>query len=228
MPERRQVIVYLGLGASGALAQPAPPTQVPPLSAATPGASIAAGWRHQPLPNVERSNQFAIVTDEGQRVLRITSSASASPWLARLDIDTARSPWLHWRWRVSHSLAGSDLRRRGGADYAARLYVVFDLAAERLPLSDRLRIQATRLLSGAEVPAAALCYVWGHAQAVVNDVMCHAAACARGTGAAPTNAAARQARRVTSGTRLTSAARAARARRPVRRPARCPPCTRHR
>lgn len=166
MPERRQVIVYLGLGASGALAQPAPPTQVPPLSAATPGASIAAGWRHQPLPNVERSNQFAIVADEGQRVLRITSSASASPWLARLDIDTARSPWLHWRWRVSHSLAGSDLRRRGGDDYAARLYVFFELAAERLSLSDRLRIQATRLLSGAEVPAAALCYVWGHAQAV--------------------------------------------------------------
>ncbi len=67
---------------------------------------------------------------------------------------------------MSHSLAGSDLRRRGGDDYAARLYVFFDLPAERLSLSDRLRIQALRLLSGADVPTAALCYVWGRAQAV--------------------------------------------------------------
>ena len=153
-------------GGSGALAEPAPSAQIPPLSAATPGSGIAPGWHHQPLPKVERSNQFAIVADEGRRVLRIRSSASAPPWVARLDIDTARRPWLHWRWRVSHSLAGSDLRRRGGDDYAARLYVFFDLPAERLSLSDRLRIQALRLLSGADVPTAALCYVWGRAQAV--------------------------------------------------------------
>ena len=166
MLDRRQVIACLGLGGSGALAEPAPPAQIPPLSAATTGSGVAPGWRHQTLPTVDRSNQFAIVAVEGQRVLRIRSSASASPWVAPLDIDTARRPWLHWRWRVSHSLRGSDLRSRGGDDYAARLYVFFDLPAERLSLSDRMRIHATRLLSGADMPAAALCYVWGRAQAV--------------------------------------------------------------
>lgn len=166
MLDRRQAIACLGLGAVGAWAQAALPSQVPPLSAGALGAGVAPGWRHQPLPKVEHVNRYAIVSNEGQRVLQISSSSSASPWVAPLDIDPARRPWLHWRWRVSHSLVGSDLRRRSGDDYAARLYVFFDLPTERLSLSDRLRIHASRLLSGADVPAAALCYVWGHAQAV--------------------------------------------------------------
>ncbi len=40
----------------------------------------------------------------------------------------------------------------------------FDLPLNRLSLKDRLSIQAARVLSGAEIPPAALCYVWGHAQ----------------------------------------------------------------
>lgn len=166
MLDRRQMIACLGFAASGARAEPVPPAQVPRLSGAAAGAGVAPGWRHQTLPKVERANRYAIVTDEGQRVLQVSSSASASPWVAPVDIDTTGRPWLHWRWKVSRSLAGSDLRRRSGDDYAARLYVFFALAMERLSLSDRLRIRATRLLSGADVPAAALCYVWGHAQAV--------------------------------------------------------------
>lgn len=71
---------------------------------------------------------------------------------------------LQWSWKVSRSLAGSDLRTRQGDDYAARLYVLFDLPLERLPLGDRLRIQASRALAGIDVPSAALCYVWGSAQ----------------------------------------------------------------
>ena len=61
------------------------------------------------------------------------------------------------------------MRTRQGDDYAARLYVLFDLAPERLSLADRLRIQAARLLSSAQIPAAAICYVWGHAQVVASS-----------------------------------------------------------
>ncbi len=64
----------------------------------------------------------------------------------------------------ARSLAGSDLRVKTGDDYAARLYVSFDLPLNRLSLKDRLSIQAACVLSGAEIPPAALCYVWCHAQ----------------------------------------------------------------
>jgi hypothetical protein len=160
---RRQLIAGLAACAPAWADTPAP-GQVPPLSAGAAGPELPPGWRHQTLPKVERPNQFALVDEGGQRVLHIRSQASASSWAAPLGVDATRLPMLQWRWKVSHALAGSDLRRREGDDYAARLYVLFALPGDRLSLADRVRIQAARLLAGVEVPAAALCYVWGRAQ----------------------------------------------------------------
>lgn len=160
---RRQLIASLAVGGS-AWADTNAPGQVPPLSAGLPGPDLPPGWHHQRLPKVERANQFAIVDDGGQRVLHVRSQASASSWAAPLDADTAERPILQWRWKVSRALSTSDLRRREADDYAARLYVLFALPLDRLSLADRLRLQAARLLAGVDVPAAALCYVWGRAQ----------------------------------------------------------------
>ncbi len=176
--DRRQLLASLALAsssiasssiassfvASAAWAQTAAPGQVPPLSAGAAGPGLPPGWQHQTLPKVERPNQFALVNDGDQRVLHIRSQASASSWVAPLDVDAALLPLLQWRWKVSRALAVSDLRRREADDYAARLYVLFALPASRLSLADRVRIQTARLLAGVDVPAAALCYVWGRAQ----------------------------------------------------------------
>lgn len=168
--DRRQLIAGLALGSSTigstAWAQATAPGQVPPLSAGAAGPALPPGWLHQTLPKVERPNQFALVNDGDQRVLHIRSMASASSWAAPLDVDAARLPMLQWRWKVSRALTASDLRRREADDYAARLYVLFALPADRLSLADRVRIQTARLLAGVDVPTAALCYVWGRAQPV--------------------------------------------------------------
>lgn len=173
MIDRRQCMALIAvsatgagaaLSATGAGAAQGDPTQVPLLSAASPDDKVAPGWAHQRLPKVERANDYAIEADENRRVLHVRSASSASSWVARLDVDPERTPWLQWQWKVSRSLAGSDLRVKQGDDYAARLYVFFDLPLERLSLRDRLGIRAARALSGAEIPTAALCYVWGHAQ----------------------------------------------------------------
>ena len=164
MPDRRQAIAFLALACIGVRAAPDAPRQVPALSAAALGSVVPEGWRHQTLPKVERANDFELVSDQGQHVLEVRSSASASSWVAPVRIDATRLPLLRWRWKVSHSLAGSDLRTKRADDYAARLYVFFDLPLEGLSLAERLRIRASRALSGVDVPAAALCYVWGHAQ----------------------------------------------------------------
>lgn len=161
MPDRRRVIAWLAgtcAGATSAADQPA----VPPFSVAEDGAT--AGWRHQTLPKVERANEFAVIAEEGRPVLHVRSVSSASSWVARTAVNAQQLPFLRWRWKVARSLAGSDLRTKEGDDYAARVYVFFDLPLERLSLGDRLRMQASRALSGTDVPAAALCYVWGRAQ----------------------------------------------------------------
>ena len=118
------------------------------------------------LPKVERSNRFALVDDGGRQVLRCCPDKSASSYAAVVSVDLARTPVLRWRWKVSRALDGSDITRKGGDDFAARLYVLFDLPLDKLSLTDRLKIQAARVLSGGDVPAAALCYVWGMAQPV--------------------------------------------------------------
>lgn len=174
---RRQTLAWLGLAAAGSgttsaqAASPAPaptpaPSQPPLLSTAPLGEAVPAGWTHQRLPKVERANAYAIVEDAGRRVLRVQSAASASSLVCRVDADPGRTPWLQWQWKVSGALAGSDVRTKGGDDYAARLYVFFDLPLDRLSLGDRLALRTARALSGADIPAAALCYVWGQAQPV--------------------------------------------------------------
>jgi hypothetical protein len=167
-PINRRRLAALGLAA---LLPPRPGragtvrTTVPPFSSAALGARTVDGWQHQRLPKVERANEHEIVADEtGTPVLQIRSAASASSWLTRLDVDAHERPWLRWRWKVERSLPGSDLRRKAGDDHAARLYVIFDLPLERLSLADRLRISAARALTGTDLPAAAICYVWGHVQ----------------------------------------------------------------
>lgn len=140
--------------------------QVPRFSSAPVGPGLPAGWRHETLPKVERANAFDVVADEGTSVLRVRSAASASSLVAAVPSGIAAHAQLRWRWKVAKSLAGSDFRIKQGDDYAARLYVLFDLPLERLSLADRLRIQAARSLSGREIPTAAICYVWGHAQPV--------------------------------------------------------------
>ena len=139
---------------------------VPRFSTLSPGERLPAGWTHQTLPSVERANRFDLVSDQGTTVLRVRSERSASSLAVALRVDPAKTPRLRWRWRVSNVVTASDLRRKDADDYAARVYVLFDLPSERLSVRDRLRIAAARLLHGARLPAAALCYVWGNAQAV--------------------------------------------------------------
>jgi hypothetical protein len=159
-PTRRDA---LALTAAGVLTWSASATQLPPLppfSTAAPGPGLPTGWAHETLPKVQRANMYAIELDDGVPVLRVRARASASSLVATL---SPPAPWtrLRWRWKVSRSLAASDLRSKAGDDYAARLYVLFDLPLAQLPLADRLRLQAARSLSGRDLPAASLCYVWG-------------------------------------------------------------------
>lgn len=164
LANRRQMMLFTLAAATQARVAAADVLAVPPFSAAPTGPGPAPGWQHQALPKVERPNSFEIVADGGRHVLRVRSSSSASPWIARLAGEAGPRPILQWQWKVSRAVAGSDVTLKQGDDYAARLYVLFDLPSSRLSLADRLRLQAARALSGSELPAAGLCYVWGRAQ----------------------------------------------------------------
>lgn len=139
----------------------------PPLfSSLTPGQTLPPEFRVITLPKLT-PNKFALVADEGKTVLRVESANSAGsvgiPFAAH-SRDGAGDSTLSWRWKVDRALEKSDLSIKSGDDFAARVYVFFDVPMASLPFFDRVMIRLARIMSGADVPTAALCYVWDNRQ----------------------------------------------------------------
>lgn len=135
---------------------------IAPFSGAVPGAAIPASWRAVTLPNRPPA-RFEIVPDEGRAVLQVVAQAAASTLVHTLDADTRANPMLSWRWKVDHALDGAKLGTEEGDDFAARVYVSFDLPLGSLPAVERAKVNLARLVFGEDVPAAAICYVWDNA-----------------------------------------------------------------
>ena len=58
------------------------------------------------------------------------------------------------------------MTRKSGDDYAARLYVAFELPDEAINWQTRLELGIARTLYGERVPDAALNYVWDNHQPI--------------------------------------------------------------
>lgn len=119
------------------------------------------GWRSLAFPRIERRTTYEPVEVDGEPVLRAHASCSASALLHAVPgLELARTPWLHWRWRVDRDLGPRDVRVKSGDDFAARVYVAFRFDPERASSWERFRRGALGLIYGAELPGSALNYVW--------------------------------------------------------------------
>lgn len=154
---------FLAAGALALLPWPARAQQSAPamrFSALAPGAALPPEYRVFSFGGQKKRTDYALVEDEGVTVLSARAEASASGIVRHLSVDPAALPFLSWRWKALRLPAKGDLRTKAGDDFAARLFVTFDLPLAALSFEDRLGVRLVRLLYGAETPAAALCYVW--------------------------------------------------------------------
>jgi hypothetical protein len=138
-----------------ALASAAADTTIPAFSNASPGAALPAPWQVQLLPR-KRAADVSLVEDEGKTVLRVHSQDAFGTAAIRFALD---APVISWRWRVDRVLDRARLGTREGDDFAARVYVSFEIPMESLTFGERVRLQIARLIYG-DVPSAAICYVW--------------------------------------------------------------------
>lgn len=151
--------VAMVLVAAAALA--ATPSAIAPFSRDAPGAAIPAGWAPLTFPGIARHTQYSLVRDDdGVVVVKAVADRAASGLVHALDVDAALRPRLAWRWKADALVEGGDLARRDGDDYAARVYVTFRYAPERLSAWQRLRYAALRAIYGEYPPHAGLNYVW--------------------------------------------------------------------
>jgi hypothetical protein len=123
------------------------------------GDAMPKPWTLVPLRGAAAA-RVEITRDEGRPVARITAQAASALLVHPLDADPEAAPLLRWRWKVDRVVAGADLRRREGDDYAARVYVTFAIPDASLTLWELARLRLARLFYGDAVPAAAICYVW--------------------------------------------------------------------
>ena len=157
---RRFAALLLAVSGSLSCAGNAAETPVlAPFSAAVPGAPLPVPWKLTTLPGIGRHTRYALVRDGDAVVLRGDAEASMAGVAHPLKLDAIAHPIIEWRWKVLNLLTKSDIAKKQGDDYPARVYVLFDYDIRKLSFSARSRIRLARL-SGADVPLAALCYVW--------------------------------------------------------------------
>lgn len=139
-------------------------------SALKAGDALPASIKPYTFADRPRHTRYALVEDEGTVVLRAQADASTSGLVRDLRVDPRTHPILRWRWKPMRLLARSDIATKAGDDFVARVYVAFDLDIDTLPVGDRLNLGIARMIYGASVPLAVLCYVWD-ARAAVDTVV---------------------------------------------------------
>lgn len=132
----------------------------------SPDAAIPAPWRiERPNPQVPPTS-YRIRLWDGVPAVEARAVKSMALLARPLTIDLALTPILCWRWRIDAPLKGADMMQKSGDDYAARVYLSFDVAPDRLGLGTRMGLGLARSIHGEQVPDAAINYIWDNRHAV--------------------------------------------------------------
>ncbi|MEO8802729.1 MAG: DUF3047 domain-containing protein [Rudaea sp.] len=127
-------------------------------SDANPGATLPSGWAPYRMSRRHAMAKISIASDDSTNVLHIDADHAAGAIAHPLDLPAATI--ISWRWKVDHSVARADLTTKGGDDFAARVYVFFDLPRSALSFGARMKLRLAHMVFGFDLPTAALCYVW--------------------------------------------------------------------
>lgn len=107
-----------------------------------------------------RPSSYKLEKLDGMTVVRAESQAASSGLYREVDIDLNAYPILEWSWKVDKYLENSDITRKDGDDYPARIYVMFDYPLSKLPWTQRTLVRLLRTFYG-QVPTRAINYIYG-------------------------------------------------------------------
>lgn len=128
-------------------------------SDATMGAALPDGWKPLTFTKIPKQTQYELVKDGDRLVVKAVSEASASGLTKQVKIDPKEFPIVRWQWKVENLLQTSDVTRKDGDDYPARLYITFEYDPDKVSVGKKLKYKAGRMLFG-DIPIGAINYVW--------------------------------------------------------------------
>jgi hypothetical protein len=168
LPLCRRAAAFMAIGAMSISPIAAFAAEKPQGSGQVQLFSSAAGtlppppWRVVGLPKSSKPlTRFDMVALDGAPVLRVQTDHSYANLVHDLPgMALATGTKLKWRWRLDHALQGTDLRQKAGDDSPLKVCALFDMPLEQLGFVERNLLRAARSMSGENLPAATLCYVW--------------------------------------------------------------------
>jgi hypothetical protein len=123
------------------------------------GPGLPDGWKPLTFKKVPKSTRYELVKDGDAVVVKATSEASASGLTKEVKIDPKTFPIVRWRWKVENLLKNSDVSRKDGDDYPARLYITFEYDPDKVGFGKKLKFKAGQAIFG-DIPIGALNYIW--------------------------------------------------------------------
>jgi len=133
--------------------------EVAKFSAGPVGTGLPDGWKPLTFKKVPKPTSYELVKDGEGVVVKAVSDASASGLIKEVRIDPKEFPIVRWRWKVENLLKSSDVSRKDGDDYPARLYITFEYDPEKVSFAKKLKFKAGQAIFG-DIPIAALNYIW--------------------------------------------------------------------
>lgn len=122
--------------------------------------AIPAPWKVERIDQRIPATEYAIRDWDGIAAVDARADKSMALLGRPLDVDLQKTPILCWQWRIDAPIASADMTRKSGDDYAARVYLNFDVPADQLDFSTRTKLALGRTLYGDHLPAAAINYIW--------------------------------------------------------------------
>lgn len=127
-------------------------------------------WRIVRIGNKAPPTRYRVARIDGVTAIEGVADKSMALLARPLTVDLAATPILCWRWRIDAPVAAANLRTKSGDDYAARVYVAFDIPDAAMNGGTRFKLRIARRLFGAAVPDAAINYVWDNRNPVGTSV----------------------------------------------------------
>lgn len=111
-------------------------------------------WEPYSFSNTLADTQFALISEEGNNILQVESSNSASAIITKEQFDTKLLKTIAFRWRVHNVIIGADGLTKHTDDFPLRVYLIFDF-----PRGASLR-SLLSLFSDEKFPHSGISYVW--------------------------------------------------------------------
>lgn len=118
------------------------------------------GWRPVNLPAGKAApSRLGVVSDGGRAVLSLAAEASYGTLVLDLPAGT-RAGHLAWQWRLQQPNPAANLRDKAADDSPLKVCASFELPLAAVPFAERQLLRLARSVSGQDLPAATVCYVW--------------------------------------------------------------------